>query len=89
MFLQMRIPPPNLLSSMPNLRYVLGDFEPANRGEISVDELLHILGSFGRHTQEEMTKNRHGIKTYPKFFRLTAETRRLRERLDQSDADRH
>lgn len=79
----MRIPPPKLLLSLPNLRYLLSDYGTAIRGQTSVNELLPSMKSFGRCTHEGLTNSHQRAVDLIKMHRLTASDRVLREQLDK------
>lgn len=76
----------DLHSSMPNLRYVLGGLRAVNHEQPSFDALLPTIASIGRRTQKSLTIGRQRVGNSFEICRLTAETERLRELLDESDS---
>lgn len=71
---------------MPNLLLVLTGLGVANGGQSRVDELLCTVASIDRRTEEEVTNSHQRTVHSSKIHSLRSETRRLRDRLNESDA---
>lgn len=60
-FRQAHIPLRDLLTAMPNLRYVLRGLGAAISGQTNVDELLRKIVGFGCRTQAGLTNSRQRV----------------------------
>lgn len=85
----MRIPLRNLFSSMPNLRYILGAFGAANRGQASVDDHLCTIVGFSSRTRKGLANSRQGAGDSSKTRSATVNARSFCDQLDESDAHSH
>lgn len=74
---------------MRNLRQVLVGLDSANRGQISVEELMQNISGCGRHVQERPVISRQGavLSFYCRYQRT--KNKRLRDKLGSTFAAHH